>query len=38
MVLDRLFNGMPVLETDNYNPYINVEVNDEVKSTSRWLA
>lgn len=31
VVFDRLFNGVPLLETDNYNPYINVEVNDEGK-------
>jgi hypothetical protein len=31
VVFDRLFNGVPLLETDNYNPYISVEVNDDSK-------
>jgi len=28
VVFDRLFNGVPLLQTDNYNPYISVDVND----------
>ncbi len=31
VVFDRLFNAAPLLQTDNYNPYISVEVNDAGK-------
>ena len=31
VVFDRLFNGVPLLQTDTYNPYISVEVNDAGK-------
>ena len=31
VIFDRLFNGVPLLQTDSYNPYISVEVNDAGK-------